>query len=191
MQCTVINHLLSCFKNLALTLHLPIIKILSRLDKKYCLGISVNSKKAELLSTGKYDSASCSLKMCKRRQKKISTSNYKARKFNPACNRVLSVCLLLDPVDRRQSWHNNCCQVPVKHMKFHLNTMKWCLLSGELNIGTSNPERLWSLYLWDIKNSSRSSLEQPTVADSAWAAGFNYMISRGPFQPQEFCDARV
>lgn len=39
---------------------------------QYCLGLSVSSKKAELLAMGKSESASYSLKMCKRRQTKFS-----------------------------------------------------------------------------------------------------------------------
>lgn len=79
---------------------------------------------------------------------KISTNNYKARKFNPAGNCLLSICLLLGPIDRRQSWLNSFYQVPLKHMKFHLNIRKCCLPSGWLNMGTGFPERLWTLHLW-------------------------------------------
>ena len=57
--------------------------------------------------------------------------------------------------------------------------------------GTGCPERLWSLLLWRYSRPAWTPTWATFSRELALSGGLDPMISRGPFQPLQFCDSVI
>ena len=78
----------------------------------------------------------------------------------------------------------------LKNGKFSLNIKETlCHYEGDQAVPQIAQGGCGVSIVGDTQNSSGHGLGHPALGGSIWAGGLDQMTSRGPFQPQPFCDS--